>query len=137
MRVLVTAMAVLAWSAFASADSLGSAARKQAERRDKQRPSEVKAWSDADLAARPSAPAQESAESPEPTSTQSAPGDAPAAVRSTDEDQVRRDLEREERTRRQQETYWRQAAAACRARVTNAKQAYDFVCAGGTLLTGG
>ena len=137
MRVLVTAVAVLAWSAPASADSLGSAARKQAQLRDKPRATEVKVFGDADLSARPSAPVEESAASAEAPSTEAAPRDATAAARSTDEDQVRRDLEREERNRRQQEAYWRQAAAACRARVANAQQAYDYVCAGGTLLTGG
>jgi len=137
MRVLVAAVAVLLGPSFATADSLGGAARKQAQRRDKPRAGEAKVWSDADLAAGPSTPAEESASSAEPTSTQAAPSGATAANRSTDEDQVRRDLEREERTRRQQEAYWKQAAAACRARVADAKQAYDYVCAGGTLLTGG
>jgi len=137
MRVLVAAVAVLLGAWFASADSLGGAARKQAQRRDKPRAGEAKVWSDADLAARPTEPVEESAASAEPTSKQAATSDATAARRSTDEDQVRRDLEREERTRRQQEAYWRQAAAAGRARVTDAKQAYDYVCAGGTLLTGG
>ena len=137
MRVLVAAVAVLLGPSFASADSLGGAARKQAQRRDKPRAGEAKVWSDADLAARPSAPAEESAASAEPTSTQAAPSDATAPVRSTDEDQLRRDLEREERARRQKESYWRQSAAAARARVENARQAYDYVCAGGTLLTGG
>ena len=137
MRVLVAAVAVLLGASFASADSLGSAARKQAQRRDKPRATEARVFSDADLAARPSAPAEESAASAEPTSTQAAPSDATAADRSTDEDQIRRDLEREERARRQQESYWRQAAAAARARVTDAQQDYDYVCAGGTRLTGG
>jgi ribose 1,5-bisphosphokinase PhnN len=137
MRVLVTAMVVLLGPSFSSADSLGSAARKQAQRRDKPRVAEARVFSDADLAARPSAPAEESASSAEPTSTQAAPSGATAAQRSTDEDQLRRELEREERARRQQETYWRQAAAACRGRVADAKQAYDYVCAGGTRLTGG
>ena len=136
MRVLVAAVAVLLGASFASADSLGSAARKQAQRRDKPRATEARVFSDADLAARPSAPAEESAASAEPTSTQAAPSDATAPVRSTDEDQLRRDLEREERARRQKESYWRQSAAAARARVENARQAYDYVCAGGTLLTG-
>ena len=137
MRVLVAAVAVLLGPSFVSADSLGSAARKQAQCRGKPRAGEARVFSDADLTARPSAPGEETASSAEPTSTQAAPSDATAADRSTDEDQIRRDLEREERARRQQESYWRQAAAACLARVTDAKQAYDYVCAGGTLLTGG
>lgn len=133
MRVLVALVAVSLGPSLGAADSLGAAARKQAQRRDQPRATEVKVFSDADLAARPDAPAQESAANATPADA----GDAAAGDRSPDEDQLRRDLEREERKRSQQEAYWRQAAAACRERVANAKQAYDYVCAGGTLLTGG
>ena len=137
MRVVVAVVAVLLSPSFVAADSLGGAARKQAQRRDKPPATEARVWSDADLAARPSAQAEESGASATATKTQAAPTDATAGDRSTAGDQVRRDLEREERTRRQQEAYWRQAAAACRARVADAQQAFDYVCAGGTLLTGG
>lgn len=136
MRVLLVLVAVLLGPSLSAADSLGAAARKQAQRRDQPRPTEVKVFSDADLTARPDAPAEQDAASAEP-STPAAESDAAGGDRAPDEEQVRRDLEREERKRRQQEAYWRQAAAACRERVANAKQAYDYVCAGGTLLTGG
>jgi hypothetical protein len=134
MRVLATAIAVLLWPALASADSLGSAARKQAERRHKAPAPEARVYGEGDLAARSEASAEEAAPRPEPAATVPA-GAAGAAAPS--EDQIRRDLEREERARRQQESYWRQAAAAARARVADAQQGYDYVCAGGTRLTGG
>jgi hypothetical protein len=136
MRVLATAMAVLLWPAFASADSLGSAARKQAQRREKPRAAEVKVYGDGDLAARSVASADVPAAESEPSPTPAAASGAAAAAREP-EDAVSRALEREERARRQQETHWRQAAAVCRARVAIAQRNYDYVCAGGTLLTGG
>jgi hypothetical protein len=53
------------------------------------------------------------------------------------EEQARRDLEREERERRQKEAHWRRAAERARSRVAQAQRAYDYACGGGVRLTGG
>lgn len=136
MRVLVTAAAILLSQSFADADSLGGAARKEAQRRGQPRAAAAKQFGDSDLAARSNVPAADVAPTPEPMPTP-ATGSSVGAPVAPEADAVRRELEREERERRQQEARWRQAASAARARVANAQQAYDYVCAGGVLLTGG
>jgi hypothetical protein len=140
MRVLMAVLTILLLPAFAGAQSLGSAARKEAQRR-KQAPKDgAKVYGNEDLSTREDAPVEAA---PEPGSTSdteavttrdgvAVPSSAPSA-----EDAARQQLEREERERTRKEAYWRQRAQNARTRVTQAQSNYDFVCAGGVLLTGG
>jgi surface antigen len=125
LRVLVTAVAaLLLLPVLAGSQSLGSAARKEAKRRSQAPQSSAKVYENADLSSVGTPPAQpESDVAPNPEGA--ADGD------------VRQSLERAESERRQAESYWRQRARLARARIAEAQSNYDFVCAGGTLLTGG
>lgn len=143
MRVLLAVVTVLALPPLAAPDSLGSAARKQAQRRDQSPRVEVKAYGDRDLSPRADPSADEPDPSPAAESDDGAPPTtpegttAPASASGPAEDEARQALEREERARRQKEAYWRQRAQSARTRVAQAQSNYDFVCNGGTLLTGG
>lgn len=143
MRVLATAVAILLTTTSATAQSLGNAARKEAERRGKPRAAEPKVYGDADLASRPASDSEPAAAEPAgsaastPDSSQG-PIAIPASPETEPEaDAVERELAREEQTRRAREAYWRTSASRAHERVANAQRSYDYVCAGGTRLTGG
>lgn len=140
MRVLMAALTVLLLPAFAGTQSLGSAARKEAQRRRLAPRDGAKVYGNADLSTREDAPVQATPDPGSTSDTEAAtardgvaePSSAPSA-----EDAARQELEREERERIRKEAYWRQRAQNARTRVTQAQSNYDFVCAGGVLLTGG
>jgi hypothetical protein len=113
MRVAVAVVALCLLPLAGSADSLGEAARNEAQRRAKNRATGVKAptYRDGDVRTHPSDEAQTTAASPKP-----------AASPASDESRVRSEPAREEEKRRQEEQAWRQRAAAIRDEAEDAQR---------------
>jgi hypothetical protein len=123
MRILYLPLVVALLPAPASAQSLGAAARKEEERRQKNKEKGVKAplFDDSKISKKePVSPAP--AASPG-TATADAPSTAPAAAASTESSL--RDAEAELRTR--QEEMWRSRMTQARDRRDTARRKYDLV----------
>jgi hypothetical protein len=141
VRVPAVVLALCLGPALGLGQSLGDAARRQADRRAG-RPSEAKSYTDADL--RPeepdAAPVDVRKTQPPASAT---PDRRPAVTRPRprgdgDAEDVRAQLDREAEQRKRQELLWRQRALQARARLEDAKRGHDAACGPGVLvLTGG
>jgi hypothetical protein len=143
VRVPAAVLALCLGPALALGQSLGDAARRQAEKRAGRSPATAKTYTDADLQAEES---EAAAASPQdaPASTSPTPDRGPAVTPPTapggpaTEDAVRAQLDREAEQRRERELVWRRRARQARARVDTAKREHDAVCGPAVLvLTGG
>ena len=109
--VAMVVLALLPLAAFP--DSLGDAARKEAERRAKNRASGVKAPTYCDGDIRTHTPDDDETAAARPK---------PAASPTPDEAQARRETARDEEKRRKEEQAWRQRAAAIRDQMDAAQR---------------
>jgi hypothetical protein len=148
MRVPLVTVALYLAPALVFSQSLGDAARRQAEKRAGRASAAAKAYTDADLQARvgdadtpgdPDASPLDSGPAPG-----GAPGGAPAvtplvpAPPLASDDPLRAQLDREAEQRKQLELRWRQRAGRALARLEAAQRGYEIVCGPGVLvLTGG
>jgi hypothetical protein len=143
VRVPAAVLVLCLGPALALGQSLGDAARRQADKRAGRAPTTAKTYTDADLqpeesetaAARPQdTPA---ATSPTPD-RRPAVAPAPPAGEPATEDAARAQLDREAEQRKERELVWRRRALQARARVDAAQREHDAVCGPGVLvLTGG
>jgi len=138
VRVPVLAAAVCVLPVLAFPQSLGDAARREEQNRERKRATGVKApsYSQADLSPLPDEP--ESPATPAEASRE-AEEEAPSTGPTTeDATRVRKELDREAARRQEQERYWRQQATSARTRLDAAQRTHDVVCGPGVLaLTGG
>jgi hypothetical protein len=119
MRVLCLPLVLALLPAPGSAQSLGAAARKEEERRQKNKEKGVKAplFDDARIAKKEPA-------SPAPAASPGTAAAAPAAPADSNESSLG---DAEEEQRRQQEAMWRSRMTAARARRDEAKKRYDYL----------
>jgi hypothetical protein len=143
MRVPAAAVVLSLAPALGLCQSLGDAARRQADKRSGRPPATARSYTDADLGPEQSeAVAGEARDGPEarpPTPDGGLAGaPPPRAGDPAADDPVRARLDREAEQRKQQELRWRLRALQARARVDAAKREHDAVCGPGVLLlTGG
>ncbi len=144
MRVPLVTVALYLAPALVFSQSLGDAARRQAEKRAGRASAAAKAYTDADLQARVGDADTQGDPDASPLDSGPAPGGAPAvtplvpAPPLASDDPVRAQLDREAEQRKQLELRWRQRAGRALARLEAAQRGYEIVCGPGVLvLTGG
>jgi hypothetical protein len=144
MRVPLVTLALGLAPALALPQSLGDAARRQAQDRAKRAPAAAKAYTDGDLRAQGADTAssvRETTPAAVPPSETPEGADAVAALPRTlapdGEDPVRAQLDREAEERKQRELRWRRSAAQARARLDAAMREHAAACGPGQLVLPG